>query len=60
MLNIENFSSCMYFYSDEVLKSLGDGLKNFRADKGKIGWDILALESAVDSQTDRERDSDDE
>jgi protein SHQ1 len=47
-------------WSEDMLKCLGEAVRNAEMAKSMIGWDLESLEAAVDAAGERSSDSDDE
>ena len=50
----------MYFFSEGSLKRLGQDVSRLCISKDSLGWDLVALERAVQGTRECDSDSDDE
>jgi protein SHQ1 len=57
---VDDFLVWIALQPDDTVRELGAALAAVRMEKRMVGWDIDALEAAVNAQRDRDSDSDDE
>ena len=50
----------LFFYSEDSLKRLGQDVSSLNMSKDSLGWDLVALERAVQATREDQSDSDDE
>ena len=50
----------LFFYSEDSLKRLGQDVSSLDMSKYSLGWDLVALERAVQATREDQSDSDDE